>query len=512
MTPRFRYALCSQWPPLAWVARMCRGAPTISVYHGSRVELADDWFCEAVWDGPFADGSIDRTDIVAGTGARLREGKLTFVSSGTTVDRLQWVDRDGQILVSNSLVGLLRLSGESLIASYRHYQRDFFSIVWGLRRYQRTLPASGGPIELCYFDNLVWNGDTLRRVAKPCDKRRFENYSAYDEFLRRSMGLIASNMSSSDRTRPYEFLGTLSTGYDSTAITALAKDEGLRDVLCFSRQTGRDLGSKIAHYFGVNPIEVDVDHWLDMELVEIPFIAGNCFGEEVQYAPLQGQMSGKVLLTGFHGDKIWSCDNPNPNADIVRGDASGGALTEFRLHAGFIHCAVPFWGVRDAASLLAISRSEEMRSWDVAGDYSRPICRRIVESIGVPREAFGQNKSFAARWYLSQPDGLPEASRRALVEWLDKQRPSSRWRKGRLPSLLSARFEDAMYGAISLMGHALTKLPGAYRMGLDKVPITGNIMAMRNGVGYHPPPVFGSRRYVFPWAVEEMGRTYPDPN
>jgi hypothetical protein len=67
-------------------------------------------------------------------------------------------------------------------------------------------------------------------------------------------------------------------------------------------------------------------------------------------------------------------------------------MTEFRLSAGFINCAVPFWGARHIHKVVAISRQPAMKPWDVPGDYSRPICRRIVESAGVPRDAFGRRK------------------------------------------------------------------------------------------------------------------------
>src|SRR2546426_6038614 len=48
---------------------------------------------------------------------------------------------------------------------------------------------------------------------------------------------------------------------------------------------------------------------------------------------------------------------------------------------------------RSIAETQRISRSREMAPWDVDAGYSRPICRRILETAGVPREAFGDRKS-----------------------------------------------------------------------------------------------------------------------
>ena len=67
------YRAISQWPALAWLARLRAGADRVQVLHGPRVETRDQWFCEAIWDGDFAQGDFDRTDRSFGSGARLRE-------------------------------------------------------------------------------------------------------------------------------------------------------------------------------------------------------------------------------------------------------------------------------------------------------------------------------------------------------------------------------------------------------------------------------------------------------
>src|SRR5690606_24732652 len=79
-------------------------------------------------------------------------------------------------------------------------------------------------------------------------------------------------------------------------------------------------------------------------------------------------------------------------SDLARGDGSGRSLTEYRLRANFIHCPVPFWGARNGQKLVAISQSRAMQAWDIRGNYSRPICRRIIEEGGIPRGIFGSSK------------------------------------------------------------------------------------------------------------------------
>src|SRR6185436_12194304 len=117
------------------------------------------------------------------------------------------------------------------------------------------------------------------------------------------------------------------------------------------------------------------------------------------------------------------------------------ALTEYRLWAGFINCAVPFWGVRQIRDIHAISNSEELRPWDVGGHYSRPICRRIAEEAGIPRHAFGMRKRavtvnpFAGWDMLHGPQStLTEASLADYLTWISGHRRA--WiDQGRIPPL-----------------------------------------------------------------------------
>ena len=44
----------------------------------------------------------------------------------------------------------------------------------------------------------------------------------------------------------------------------------------------------------------------------------------------------RVLMTGYHGDKVWAMESKDVSPAIVRGDPSGLGLTEYRLQAGFL--------------------------------------------------------------------------------------------------------------------------------------------------------------------------------
>jgi hypothetical protein len=495
--------LVARWPRLAWLARCQPGAP-VDVLHGAGVEVADGWVCEATWAGDYGEGAFDRTDIVAGTGVRLREGHVAFVSSGSTVDRLHAAEVAETRWVSNSLPCLIAALDASVDPSYGRYYWDFRSIVDGIRRYKRELATSRAPVELVYFDNLRWDGRRLERVEKAMTRGAFGTFGAYRAFLASCLAAVAANLADPRRARPLEMLSTASSGYDSPTVTVLAREAGCREVLSFDRARGRDeesdSGEAIATALGMRVRTVSRDGWREAPLSEVPFIAANAYGEEVHYKGAEALLAGRVLFTGYHGDKVWAKATADRRGEIVRGDPSGLALTEYRLHAGFLHCPVAFWGARRVQEIVALANRPEMAAWDVPGDYSRPICRRIVEEAGVPREAFGIAKRATSVILHNQARFLTEASERRYLAWLRARR--SRWlRRGRVPPVLSPTLDRAVATSSLVVGsprlRGLRALPGYAALERRLAPA-------RLGPTY-------LRRYVFPWALQEAVGAYPAP-
>ncbi len=504
---KLEYVLQENWPPLAWLARLKPGDDMVLVKHGPAVETRPEWFSECVWDGRYAEGGFDRTDIVAGTGGRMRGNVLYLVSSGSTVDRIQSLEHNSAHWVSNSIVCLASALGASFDPAYPYYLHDFISVIRGLGHYVKTLPSSLGPVSLVYFNNLCWDGDRLVEITKPEAVRDFASFENYTDFLKTSLERIADNMGDHERGHRYTFQGTLSTGYDSTTVTALAKQFGLSEVLCFQYSDGRDRGSEIATSLGVRPAAIQVNDWRDMTFPELPFLSVNGFGEEVQYAAARSRLQGRVLLTGYHGDKVWDRNTTYTSPDIVRGDISGTALSEYRLWTQFIHCPVPFWGVRQIRDIVHISRDPALEPWDVGGDYTRPICRRIVESEGVPREAFGITKSAASRWFVLETKNMTLESERDYIGFLTEHREDW-WRRFRVPPSRNRSWDNAKLQALRSLSAMLIRIPGWYRLHLNRWPFLRGLSAL--GIPNPPycPMVIGTRRYYFPWAVERCKKRY----
>ena len=103
----------------------------------------------------------------------------------------------------------------------------------------------------------------------------------------------------------------------------------------------------------------------------------------------------KVLFTGYAGDTFWDKNCNYVGRDLMRAGGGGGSVTEYRLRTGFFQLPIPLIAADSHPSIHQISNSDEMKEWSTNNLYDRPIARRIVEEVGVPRTLFGQLKKAA---------------------------------------------------------------------------------------------------------------------
>ncbi len=418
MNTNFSYIAKPFWPSLSWLAICKKDSSIIYIHHGSGVEVKTDWFCEAVWDGPFENGDFDQTDIVFGSGGRIRDGLPIFVTSTATCDRLQFIQEDEVTYISNSLACLKAFSKgwpDINVSGYRHF---FLSIEDGIFRYKQIVP-NNGPC-LAYFHNLTWDGSNIAFSEKPHSERYFTSYETYLNFVQDSLSKIGSNLSCHSRSFKLSPIGNVSSGYDSAASSALARSAGLKEVITFSTARGEidDDGSDIAGYLGLDVKIFDRLSWPKKALVEVPFLAADGEGGELLYTAVGDTLKSRVMFTGNHGDKMWDDQGRyGVTPDILGGGQSGLSIAEYRLLIGLIHVPVPYIGIRHIYEVNVISNRDEMKPWSIGGDYNRPICRRILEEAGVPRHLFGQEKKATATLFRRGDVLLTRSTRRALINW-----------------------------------------------------------------------------------------------
>jgi hypothetical protein len=487
----------------------------VEVLHGAGVEVAANWFCEAVWADTFSDGNFDELDLVFGSGARARSEYVTFVSSCTTLDRLHSFEMEGGAVISNSLACLLWFCNGRVDPNCTSHFLDFESVVDGIESYKQTLATSAGPIRLTYFDNLRWNGTSLEQVSKHGQVRDFGNFEKYRQFVDHSLALIARNMVAQNRRARLSMIGTMSSGYDSATTAALAQHHGLRDAFSFTTARGgdSDSGIRIADALGINLRLVDRDAWRAHQLPEVPFLATQASGGDVFFRGADEYLSNRVLLTGFHGDKVWGTEVWEGANRLARGDCSGTGLSEYRLSKGFIHVPLPFFAATQSTDIVRISQSSEMDPWRLRNSYDRPICRRVLEEAGVPRDAFGMTKKAVSVIFWQQGDFLTYESRRACRRYL-------RSRGVRFRSF-SSSVADVLAFALRIIG----RFANDFYDGVLKRAVRGRFSIINRiantllALGRGSDPIAPSSwmplttndrmfRHVFSWATDTMIQTY----
>jgi hypothetical protein len=146
-----------------------------------------------------------------------------------------------------------------------------------------------------------------------------------------------------------------------------------------------------------------------------------------------------------------------------------------------------------------------MKPWDVAGDYSRPICRRILEEKGVPRELFGQRKNAAGEFIYRTNSFLTPGSKADYLAWLKEHRIE--WIKhGRIPPIeaIDSCLNDFL-GAGQSCSRWTEKIPDWRGTGRLKSAVESISKQINGGLSAHPIYL---RRYTFPWALEKAKKRY----
>ena len=433
LRPRVSLAL----PKLGWIASIPLAGGDISVLHGTAVECSDDWLVEGVWDAPFEHAGFYRSEAFFGSGLRIDGDNVAAVASTGLVDRLVYFVVDDRLAVSNSLLILLAASGARLHLDH-DYGSDCRASLGGIlaQPYPFRVDGLGGlDLQQIYHGNVVVGSGKVS-VQLRSSVRKLDTYEDYVAEIRALLARVRSNWESPARRVRVSAFSTLSSGYDSAAATCLAREVGVAE--CFttipdgSARGGIELedGGAVAAALGLVP------HLLrppsnattaDEEYFLAPTVWGSelIFHDMAQHIAATGGIG--AVITGYHGDKVWDVHTGGRFLadDILRGDTSGLNLSEIRLKCGFVNVAVPFLLARNIDAIVAIAGSEAMVPWRLNNDYDRPIPRRIVESAGVARHLFGQQKRMVMSYYMHpfNPD-----LRRRFFTWLDDRLGFGRFR------------------------------------------------------------------------------------
>lgn len=396
----FCFHCVEELPPLSWCSVIDKGSSSADVYHGKFVETSHGFFVEGGWDKPFQEGQFENSTLFMGSGGKIMDSKFIFCTPCHTMERLYVFSDCSRLLLSNSMPFILKMSDQHLDMSYISHNADIISIILGTSRYVKSVPTEPkGRLHFYCYCNIEIDYDLNIRVIRKTPPEPYVDYRSYKHFLIDGLTALIDNLNSDSRLIKYSLATTVSSGYDSAACAALAKEIGCTKAITLAKDDGADSGAEIARALGY----ADITERLQNEYMDMPgypeaeFVATGVLGEDMVMACFEDILPQTILLTGFHGDQIWGMSQGDPSVHIVRGDPSGCDLTEFRLRTGWINAPIPLWGAVNHPSVQAISNSNEMQEWVLSDTaYNRPIPRRLVEERNVPRKLFGQAKQYIA--------------------------------------------------------------------------------------------------------------------
>jgi len=261
-----------------------------------------------------------------------------------------------------------------------------------------------------------------------------------------------------------------------------------------------DSGQDIAKILKISCHIVDRDAWRSKELAEVPFLACSGSVGDLPFKSAEKHLKGKVLLAGGPGaDAQWN-KKAAWSEHIHIGGGSFLGLTEYRLWVGFISCSVPLWTVPQIRDVMRISSSEEMEKWHTGGDYSRPICRRIVEGAGVPGHLFGVRKSGVSFAPPTKSRSLSASSRKDFLEWLKNRTIFSTKGEGPHISLKFAKFSDWVIELLQRGTVLAMRLSRRLRQKRIKSLLAGVYDKLKRPFYHH--------HYVVHWAIDRAKKRY----
>lgn len=413
-------SVSSTIPKLAWCAT-CEDGRAWAVC-GTGVELSETGLVEGCWDGDFAAFDFENAANFFGSGLKVTGNSLCAVSATHPIDCLFILKGPSRVAVSNSLAFLLEANDIQLPVG-PSYGRRFASIANGLENAENQIYlGSQGEIHRVSVANIDIRDGSVGQTAKQTSAA-FDSFESYRNYLTTTLAAVFANGADPARTFPYAPLSTCSSGYDSTACSAMAAKLGCREgvTLRTARGGSVDSGRAVLEALGMDAFEFERQSRADaQDFEEAEFIATGMGGEDFIYSAFEPKLGGRVVLTGFFADAAWHIGS-DPGLSFERGDNSGASLSEFRLRTGFAHLPMPVVGLgrNTQPSLLNIARDSDMVPFSVGGGYDKPVPRRIAEESGVPRALFGTSKKAASILFHRSATALSPKSLASFREFRD---------------------------------------------------------------------------------------------
>lgn len=433
-------------PKLAWYLSYRFNTEIIELTCGAWVEHNTSFFFEGGWSGAFAKRNVENAATRMGSGGKLLSNSFLIMTPTHTLERVFCITDNKHITFSNSLSFLLERTSKSINAAYALNQAFYDSITLGTTNCKTQLILEDNEYVEMFVNRIIEiNKKGLITDVSFKNDTNFHDFCQYRSFIINELKLLRNNLLARSRNIKYNFVATVSSGYDGACAAVLANELGCKTAFTFSNARPKDQligkykyfnrircdsGESIAKQLGYQNITIKArNEYLgnDSKLVEAEGCAsGNLFFDPIVF--YDSVLLKKALITGHYGDIIWDthgCSKGNSN--LKAGGLSGASIYESRLRIGFVHIPLPYIGASQFYIIKRISLSETMAKWSLCNTYDRPIARRILEESGVSRDLFGHNKKAVGVALLGNFNNiiskLSGPSRTSFASFYRKNRP-----------------------------------------------------------------------------------------
>ena len=257
---------------------------------------------------------------------------------------------------------------------------------------------------MMYHNFTIDDKGRINYCMQSTHRMEANTFEDYKNFLLETTKKIIKNAESKDRRHSLGSITMCSTGYDSSAVSAICASSGVKDAITLDVVTAghNDCGDKIAELLGLNCIKVqgylgknvgNLSLKLAIEANEevLEFFATPGLGDNIVFYPMEEYLTDKIVFSGLYGDGFWS--KKGGENSLVHGIPYMKSRNEFRLRTGYYIIPTPAFGAFFTDKLYKIVNDRSMLPYTLHTSYDRPIPRRICEEAGIPRDWFGQEKA-----------------------------------------------------------------------------------------------------------------------
>ncbi len=325
-----------------------------------------------------------------------------------------------------------------------------------------TIPTTSEPVTYQLFENLIVAPDlTIIELVK----HREQPFGSFDEYSRRLGDATASIFANAV---DYEPVVSLSSGFDSTAVAAVASRAGCQRAVGFrtarpSRLDGStdDSGEPTATLLGMGYEAFDRLAYRGLyDLPEAEFLATGMAGEEIVFRSMEPALKQRTLLTGYWAGTQWAMPNRDEWRHVYPTTTAGASMAEFRLRADFFNVPLPVFGAVGGPNDPSLLDRAEMAPFRLGGGhYDRPIPRRLAEEAGIPRGTFGLTKrAVNVVLHVEGLNGFTPRSRKSLEDFAaveGRRVPDRRRRQFSRPERAAVKVAERM-GMTNVAAHLRT--------------------------------------------------------